>query len=534
MTAKQTRYIYWCQECGVPLLQPTCENCGTNGIKTVSDLKPVFEKEKDFIEHCIGEKLPDETELLWMRLKTIWFNGARYLSLFATGKPEIVKRYHYKEHEALPNPRPTIEVLRKANASTLARLENEALEFVRQMVADYPTRRPVVSFSGGKDSTLVSHLVRKALQTDDIPHIFSDTTIEFPDTYAYIRSFREQWPSIPWHISSADRDWYEMCDTFRPPSALLPWCCSVFKINGISQIYREVFKNTPVLNFQGIRAAESRRRRNLTRIHTSKKVYAELCAEPILHWKEAEVWIYLLAREIPFNDAYRYGSLRVGCLYCPHQSEYQQAFAEYRYKDLMKKWRDYICNFAASIGKPDPAEYWITGGWKNRIGMDGNAPPAGVSARECSDGDNIVNLLLDSEYSDDWAEFLKPFGKLRTEKTALGVTHTITNSVGEPLFQVWAIDGFPRARVTLLSVGNRKLVLNRIIRQFRKAQVCVYCGSCESICPRGAISTNDRFRINEMVCNNCGNCLKTKQISSGCMALEVFRKRGKQNGSGIQ
>jgi len=93
-----------------------------------------------FIEEHIGEELPPETELLWLRLKTMWFNGRRYLRLFAGGRPSIVKRYHCRQHESLPNPRPTMEVLSKANADTLAKLENEAIQFIRQAVADHPSR----------------------------------------------------------------------------------------------------------------------------------------------------------------------------------------------------------------------------------------------------------------------------------------------------------------------------------------------------------------------------------------------------------
>ncbi len=36
--------------------------------------------------------------------------------------------------------------------------------------------------SGGKDSLVISCVVRKALGTDNILHMFSDTTIEYPDT----------------------------------------------------------------------------------------------------------------------------------------------------------------------------------------------------------------------------------------------------------------------------------------------------------------------------------------------------------------
>ena len=34
----------------------------------------------------------------------------------------------------------------------------------------------MISFSGGKDSTVTSHLVRTALGSNDILHVFGDTT----------------------------------------------------------------------------------------------------------------------------------------------------------------------------------------------------------------------------------------------------------------------------------------------------------------------------------------------------------------------
>ena len=43
----------------------------------------------------------------------------------------------------------------------------------------------MVSFSGGKDSTVTSHVVRTALGSNDILHIFGDTTLEFPYTLEY-------------------------------------------------------------------------------------------------------------------------------------------------------------------------------------------------------------------------------------------------------------------------------------------------------------------------------------------------------------
>ena len=50
-------------------------------------------------------------------------------------------------------------------------------------MSDRPTVN--VSFSGGKDSTAVLHLARKAGVTRAF---FIDTTLEFPETLAFVRS----------------------------------------------------------------------------------------------------------------------------------------------------------------------------------------------------------------------------------------------------------------------------------------------------------------------------------------------------------
>ena len=41
-------------------------------------------------------------------------------------------------------------------------------------------------FSGGKDSTVTSDLVIRALSEPKILHIFGDTTLEFPETIKYV------------------------------------------------------------------------------------------------------------------------------------------------------------------------------------------------------------------------------------------------------------------------------------------------------------------------------------------------------------
>jgi phosphoadenosine phosphosulfate reductase len=47
---ERTTSLYWCKNCGVPLLKKGCENCGQDGNKICSDLKPMFKEECEFLE----------------------------------------------------------------------------------------------------------------------------------------------------------------------------------------------------------------------------------------------------------------------------------------------------------------------------------------------------------------------------------------------------------------------------------------------------------------------------------------------------
>jgi len=533
---KRTNPLYWCKNCGVPLLKKRCENCGQDGNKICSDLKPMFKEECEFLEKEIEKKLPGKgwQDGLWMRQKTIWFNGKHFLRLSADGKPTIVKGYN--ENWDIPINKPTEETLYKANKSTLDVLENEAISFIQTIVNEHPIRKPVVSFSGGKDSTVVSHIVRRALATDGVLHVFGDTTIEYPDTYEFVDELSKENYS-PFKATNYGRNFIEMCNLLEPPSRINAWCCSVFKAGPISSIMNTINGKNGVISFEGIRKRESNSRRNRERIYINKKIVRQISAYPIHEWKDLEVWLYILTKRLEFNRAYRKGFSRIGCMYCPNNTAYNEYLLRINYSKEVQKWESFLLNYAKKIGKEDPAEYISSGAWKKRVGKSDGESLVYVRKVPCLKNTNAMHFILDKKIEADFLERFKPFGKIEEFSDNVGEGIIVRDAAtDESLFMLKIVENIsilkqeskvdPSWRlgeaflcVDLLTVKYKHYLLQRIEKQIRKYQVCILCGACSGICPEDAIKINPHFKVLDDKCSHCGRCLTTKFIKSGCISL---------------
>ena len=168
----------------------------------------------------------------------------------------------------------------------------------------------MVSFSGGKDSTVTSHIVNRALGTNKVLHIFGDTTLEFPYTLEYKKRFNKNQESQGIRVLTAkNRENFEnLCEIVGPPSRVMRWCCTVFKTGAIQKTISSAFKDKDnILSFQGIRRNESASRSKYERESESPKISKQTVASPIIDWIDYDVWLYILTTGIDFNDAYRLG-----------------------------------------------------------------------------------------------------------------------------------------------------------------------------------------------------------------------------------
>lgn len=260
-----SKSVYWCNNCGVPIINNNicplcnskCKSISTNGI-----CNPVFVQEKKLLS-CIMEEDYNS--------KNIWYLGNSYYLI--DGKRirlPYIEYYKNKQHlnmaallrndiikdDVIPN----YESYVSANERYINELIYEAENYISNLTELYSSKDipyiPTVSFSGGKDSTVVSRLVRDALQDERIIHFFGDTTLEFPATHTYVENyFRKENPFTPMIPSETEKDFFKLCKIFGPPSKFQRWCCTIFKTSNLNNEYQNLNGNS--LSFLGIRHTDA-------------------------------------------------------------------------------------------------------------------------------------------------------------------------------------------------------------------------------------------------------------------------------------
>lgn len=168
-----------------------------------------------------------------------------------------------------------------------------------------------VAWSGGKDSTVVVDLARRV--DPQIPIVFYDCKLDFPETRTYISDLAEAW-ELNLHVIDTEPDLL---------TALI--AAGDFALDrttrrlGIDM--RAAMITTPAArahkqfgagNLWGVRAAESTGRRQLYRTQRALTGTAGVVHRgdgtvsygPIWNWTTGQVWEYLHAHAVPVNPVY--------------------------------------------------------------------------------------------------------------------------------------------------------------------------------------------------------------------------------------
>ena len=217
---------------------------------------------------------------------------------------------------------------------------------------EYWNGQVYVSFSGGKDSTVLLHLVRSVYP--EVPAVFSDTGLEYPEIkefvksidnvtwlkpkltykqviekygypiiskeqskflYEYRTSKSEKLKSIringnKWNLGKISKKWKFLIDA---PFGISDKCCYVMKKSPFKS-YETRTKRKPYL---GIMADESSMRiQSYVRYGCNAFDLNRPTSNPLMFWIEKDVWQYIREKNLPYSKIYDMGADRTGCMWC--------------------------------------------------------------------------------------------------------------------------------------------------------------------------------------------------------------------------
>lgn len=542
--------VYWCKECNIPTYDKECSLCGNIGEYISSDLRPVFPEERLLLEVLIDKPLKYINSSVWNGTGNKYIIDGKKLNIsqqklmtkdsavVISELNELKEKNNYDAFEHYKN------LFIKANRTRYNFIVSEAMDFIKQEKADYGDDESFVSFSGGKDSTVVSDLVIKALANPQIIHVFGDTTLEFPMTMEYAERFRKSHMKTPFlSARNKEKNFYDMCEVIGPPSRVMRWCCIVFKTGAIQKRIGSTFKNKKkVLTFYGVRRSESSSRSKYERVADSPKITKQKVVSPIIDWFDFDIWLYLLTTGIDFNDAYRLGYSRVGCWCCPNNTKWAQYLSEVYMPEQAERWTNLLVNFAKNIGKPDPEVYVAEGGWKARQGGNGveYSKKTFVEFKPCANENDSFNYELSRPVSEELYEFFKPFGWINKDmgNARLGQVY-IVDRLDNPILRLQGKIGSKELKVTVLKIpfGKARSIRDakqKVDAQITKYQMCLGCLACESVCKHDAIlvkkpaheneltlgKIDNTYKIIDEKCKRCGECVS--HFDGGCYMRKVL------------
>ena len=310
----------------------------------IADLEKIVGQ--DIIKGRIGGKkfpvkspLPDGTVIVRFRNK--------YGTGSVSGGFIRIKEVGTVEPKTVPDPDWDKAVFQ--NRYHLKNLERNAIRTIRHHLQDRPAVN--VSFSGGKDSTAVLNLARKAGVHDAF---FIDTGIEFPETIEFVK---EQGVEIVPHAG----DFWQAVGRAGPPGKDHRWCCKLLKIRPLKLYLARI---GPCVTVQGNRWYESWNRASLDETSQNPDNPLQLNISPIRNWRALEVFMYLWWQKIPINPLYDNVIERICCYVCPSMMESEYEEVKKLHPAFAERWDTFLASWAENRNLPDAYCRWGLWRWK--------------------------------------------------------------------------------------------------------------------------------------------------------------------------
>lgn len=252
--------------------------------------------------------------------------------------------------------------------------------------------RIYVSYSGGKDSTVLSHLTRSI--NPSVLHIFANTTCEYPETLKHVKWEKEENGmnlvivrpydkyGTPWNfrrvvqnegfpmfskvVANAIRT-YRRARTEQTRQNSIEYitrrfkrflnykdsnisdrCCEKLKKNPIKQAAHNLGMECAIIGT----LAEESRQREIDWIKYGCNVFdvkKDNQCRPLSFWTEKDIYEYIKIYNLKISDLYSMGYSRNGCMFCGFGIEYDLLNNKNRYERLSethkKSYKYLVDNF---------------------------------------------------------------------------------------------------------------------------------------------------------------------------------------------
>jgi phosphoadenosine phosphosulfate reductase len=504
MTSKMEKNIKWCTNCNIPIIGEICNICGSSGRECARDLKPIFSSERTLFEELLGVRLPP---FAFRYRNRVISEGETFL----TFKLDVINRrlipLYYKKNVNCAEDMDFLEGIKrtiKANIEYLKNKEEETINFIKEAVQD--CSRTFVLFGGGKDSTVVAMLAKKAL--GNVPLLFVDTTLEFPETYRFVEEFSRTYnfPLIKdahGKYYRAKQSFFKLCKKLGPPSIYYRWCCHVFKEQPVRCFINDYLNDpTDAAFLTGIRRGESRRRSNYLSIERGKKIVGQKLIQPINNWSDLEVWLYILWKGIKINKLYELGHTRVGCWPCPCTPPLMDFMRQLTHAFLWTKFEKLLLSYAAENYR---SREWVKKGlWRLRKPKRQKIFLNPLHVKK-EDEKLVFEFLL--PYRRDTFDWLKILGEMKVNEDKSFKLNTqqefeMSGRVKESQVELVV-------KCNIEDYTRIKMLIEKVL--FRSIN-CIQCGACIGSCFKGALHvTKKRVNITSK-CDRCWLCLKNSCI----------------------
>lgn len=514
------QYI-WDEETGAPLLI-------TEQSKFSKEPRPVYYKELDILGFDQYWNYPkdDRAPLMWAETNNYIYRGrtvARTKGGSYYTKPEII---------ILDEPEPDGAFLRyvdingmiKKNAALLETLVQETIQNVYNTYWNYKDKVNVfyVAFSGGKDSVVVFDIVQRALPHNEIIVLFGNTRMEFPDTYNVVEQLEDicEQQGIRFYQAESNLLPKDTWQWFGPPSITNRWCCSVHKTSPQINKLRDITgkRDFTGMAFTGVRAEESLARSNYISINDGLKHSGQMSCHAILDWTSAEIYIYIYARNLILNEAYKKGNMRAGCLVCPNSTGKHEYIKRCDYQEQVDLYLDKIASTSGKItySSEDMREFIDGGFWRTR-----------KSGRELNFGHDKFEIISRNKppmidvYSSTvpWQHWGKTIGDIMQVENGL-----YTIQFRDKSYLIRTIFNENKTTFVFENCENSKadIKFQSLMRSVLvKSLYCIGCGACEAECKHNCIDMKHGIVLGD----NCVHCYQCHDVKEHCLRYASIRNK---------